>query len=448
MSNLVINTKKYCKRFLVVRTKYKFYIQNLVTYFGASIVPMLLGLVSNPWIAKNMSPEDYATSGYYVSFSSLISPVIIFYMIHYYIKEYFRRSEEERRRLYAVIAKATIWFSGTVSIVCFVLLYIYLTCFAIDLSFPIMPYLALMIFALPLTGLLNLQLAQYRIEKKAKAYFGLSSANGLLNILCTLLFVVWLKWGAFGKLLGPLVCNVSVFCTMLYFFRDSWHVRTCFSDVRKVLIFCFPLALSAMLGYFTSGFTTTYLESLGETTEYGYYIVGASIAAYLTTFSTAVGNTFQPDLYETVTKGQYRRYAGICALEICCFILIATAFIVFAPYIISLLTAGRYIASTPYARIIALSTVTSGIYYLINDFSIATNRPQLYLYTSIIGSIFIVTCLPMLVARWSFYGGAWMTMLSYVFLGGVNIAMLLFTRRPSMDRLEVSDRTEGKSQYI
>ncbi len=418
--------------------KYIAYLKNLITYFGASIVPMLLGLVSNPWIAKNMSPEDYATSGYYVSFSSLISPVIIFYMIHYYIKEYFRRNEEDRRRLYAVIAKATIWFSGTVSIVCFVLLYIYLTYFAIDLSFPIMPYLALMVFALPLTGLLNLQLAQYRMEKKAEAYFWLSSANGLLNILCTLLFVVWLKWGAFGKLLGPLVCNVSVFCTMLYFFRDSWHVRTNFSDVCKVLIFCFPLALSAMFGYFTSGFTTTYLESVGETTEYGYYIVGASTAAYLTTFSTAVGNTFQPDLYEAVTKGQYRRYAGICALEICCFILIATAFIALAPYIISLLTAGRYLASTPYARIIALSTVTSGIYYLINNYSIVTDRPRLYLYTSIIGSLFIMACLPMLVDKWSFYGGAWMTVISYIVFGIVNIILLLLTNRPPKDRQEIA----------
>jgi len=422
----------------MLNTKYKVYIKNLVTYFGASIVPMLLGLVSNPWIAKNMSPEDYATSGYYISFSSLISPVIIFYMIHYYIKEYFRRNEEERRRLYALIAKATIWFSGTVSLVCFVLLYIYLRYFTIDLSFPIMPYLALMVFALPLTGLLNLQLAQYRMKKKATAYFWLSTANGSLNILCTLMFVVWLKWGAFGKLLGPLVCNASVFCTMLYFFRDSWHVRTNFSEIRKIIIFCTPLALSAMLGYFTSGFTTTYLESIGKTTEYGFYIVGASIAAYLTTFSTAVGNTFQPDLYESVTKRQYRRYAGICALQICCYILIAIIFIVLAPYIISLLTAGRYVASTPYARIIALSTVTSGIYYLINNYSIVTDRPRLYLYTSIIGSIFIVACLPMLVDRWSFYGGAWMTVLSYIVLGIVNIILLLFTRRPPMDRQKIA----------
>ena len=37
----------------------------MLTYLGASVVPMLLGLAANPWIASNMSPDDYAVSGYY-----------------------------------------------------------------------------------------------------------------------------------------------------------------------------------------------------------------------------------------------------------------------------------------------------------------------------------------------------------------------------------------------
>lgn len=407
---------------------YKTYAKQLTTYFGASIIPMALSLIANPWIAKNMNPEDYAISGYYTSFSSLIQPIIAFYMIHYYIKEYFRLEESARQKLFAVIAKACMWFSGAVSVLCFLALFGYLKFFNSTLAFPISPFLGLMVFAIPLTGLLNLKLTRLRMERRSTAYFVLSSSNGVLNVAMTLLLVVWLKWGAFGKLLGPLLCNSIVFLVMVVMYRDTWRVRTTFKEFKTVFLFCLPLALSAMLGYFTQGFSTTYLESLGQTMQYGYYVVGVSIAAYLSTFTTAIGNTFQPDLYESTIRRQWRKFAKFCILQIGSFLIIALIFIALAPYIISLLTAGRYVASTPFAQIIALSSVTSGIYYLINNYSIATNRPRLYLYTSILGSIFIVVGLPFFVNRWSFYGGAWMTVISFLAFSIINLVLLLFTK--------------------
>lgn len=395
---------------------------------------MALNLAINPWIAKNMSPEDYAISGYYTSFSSLISPIIIFYMIHYYIKEYFRRDEEQRRQLYALIAKATIWFSGLVSVICFLGLIAYFKYFSPELSFPISPYLALMVFALPLTGLLNLQLAQYRMQKEATAYFRLSVGNGMLNIFNTLLFVVLLKWGAFGKLLGPLLCNATVFLIMAYRFRHILRIRTTLAEFRIVFVFCMPLALSAMLGYFTHGFSTTYLESVGKVTEYGIYVVGASIGGYLTVFGTAIGNTFQPDLYENTIKRHWRRYALFCALQVGLIALVVLAFVVFAPWIISILTAGRYTASTPFAQIVSLGTLTSAVYYLVNNFSIATNRPKLYLYTSIIGSALVVVAMPWAVDRWEFYGGAWVGALSYIAFAVINILLLWLLPQKKTER--------------
>lgn len=407
--------------------KYRAYAKNLVTYFGASIIPMALGLIVNPWIAMNMTPRDYAISGYYTSFSSLISPIIIFYLLHFYIKEYYRINVQQRKILFAIIAKATIWFSGAISIICFIGLYIYLIYFNQELSFPIFPYLALMVFALPLTGLLNLQLAEYRMDKKANAFFRLSTCNGVLGNIINIILIIWLKWGAFGKLLGPLICNGIIFLYLFFKLRNQLKIPTPFKEFKRIFIFCLPLALSAALGYFTNGFTTTYLESIGNTTEYGYYVVGASMAAYLTTFTSAVGNTFQPDLYESTINKQWSRYAKFCILQISAYAIIAFSFILCAPFIISILTAGRYVESTQYAQIIALSTITSGIYFLINNFSIATNKPNFYLYTSIIGSALIVYFTPKFVNNWSFYGGAWMTVASFLIFSFINLILIGFS---------------------
>jgi len=404
------------------------YSRYLATYFGASIIPLVLNLVSNPFIAKNMDPDDYAISGYYTSFNTLISPIIVFYLVHYYIKEYFKVDDACRDKLLAIITKALIWFSGVVSVICFLFLLIYLKYIKTGSELPISPYLALSVFALPLTGLFNLRLAQYRMGKKSGSYFKLSVCHGILTVLFTVVLVVIMKYGAIGKLLGPLLCNAIFFIYLVFQYKETLKIKTNIGEFKNVFVFCLPLASSAMLGYFTNGFSTTYLESLGQTTEYGIYIVGASIGNYLIVFSTAIGNVFQPDIYESTIKKQWNRYMKLCITHMCLIILVAVAYILLAPYIISLLTANRYISSTPYSQIISLSIITSGAYFLINNYTIVTNRPKLYLYTTIIGSLFIIIVLPIMVKYWGFFGGAWMSVISYIVLSAINLVLLLFVK--------------------
>lgn len=405
------------------------YSKNLSTYFGASIIPMLLNLAINPLIAMNMSPEDYAISGYYTSFSSLILPIISFYLTDYYVKEYFRRDEEGRKQIFTVVAKSLVFFSGFVSLACFVFIFSYIRIFNSSISFPISPYLEFSVFALPFVGLFNLQLAKFRIERRANSYFKWSIASGVFLVVLNLLFVVVLKWGAFGKLLAPLIGNIIVFIIVSFKLRRYLRQRIEWKQLRIIFSFCWPLALSAMHNYFTSGFTTTYLESIGDNINYGVYVVGASIGLYLTVFSTSIGTTFQPDVYEAAIKKQILRFYKVCLVQISLISVIVLVFIILAPIVISVLTANRYIASVPYAQIIALSAITQRFYYLINSYCIATNHPKLYMYTSILGCILIVIAMPYVVDKYSFIGGCWMTVLSYLIFGLLNIVLLWFSRK-------------------
>lgn len=400
----------------------------MVTYLGASFIPMALGLVSNPWIASHMSPDDYAVAGYYTSFNSLLQPLIAFYMVHFFIKEFFRLDEAGRERLFSVIAKGLIWFSGVVSVVCFGGILVYLKLFNTESTLPVSPYLAMAVFTLPFCGLLSLVQARHRMERKATAFFRLTVIAGVANVGLTFLFVVIARWGAFGKLLGPLLSNAAVFSYLLICHRDIIFRPVPRGALATVLKFCWPLALSAMLGYFTNGFDRTYLETLGDTTTYGNYVVAAVTAGYLTTFSTAVSNTFMPDLYESVVKKQWGRYGRFIVLNIGCLGIVVGLFIVFCPLILKILTAGYYVDATPFCRIIALSTLTSAIYFIINNYTITTNRPKLYLYTSIAGSGIVMAAMPAMIDRLGFYGGAWMTVLSFVAFAVVNIVLLGLSR--------------------
>lgn len=345
-------------------------------------------------------------------------------MVHYYIKEYFRIDDDSRRLLFAAIAKALMWFSALVSVVCLLGVLGYLLIFNKDSELPIFPYLAMTVFSLPLCGLYSLVQARHRIGRDSISFFKLTTSSGVLSVILSLIFVVFIKWGAFGKLLAPLLSNACVFLFLLVHYKRDIFIPTKKGEYIKIFSFCWPLALSATLGYFTNGFDRTYLETLGNTTEYGIYIVGVSMGQYLTIFGTAISNTFQPDIYETVVKKQWSKYAKVCCMQIGMIAMLVLVFIILAPYVIDILTAGRYTMSTPFAQIISLSTLTSSIYFLINNYTITTNRPKLYLYTSIIGSLIIIIMMPLMVKSFGFYGGAWMSVVSFVGFSMVNVLLL------------------------
>lgn len=384
---------------------------------------MGLSLVTNPLIALNMSPEDYAITGYFASFSTLISPLVVFYMLHYYNKRYFELDEDGRLKLRALLFKGLIFFSTFVSIVCLGLLIGYIKIFKSALQFPIFPYCYLTVLAIPLAGIYQLKLTDLRMSRNSSAFFRWSVGVGVLLVATNLILIVACKWGALGKCLAPFITNLLVFIVLL---KQNWglfRVQTTWKDFKNVLKFCLPLALGAMLGYFSNGLDRTYLESLGNTTEYGYYIVGWQIATYLTVFSTAISSTFQPDIYEATIKKDNRKLIQTCCVQLGLLSFVVLLFISLCPFLIDILTAGRYVASTPYARIISISTLTSGIYYIINNYTIAKGKSQLYLYTTVIGSVAIVLLMPYMVEHFKYYGGGLMVSFSFVIFAVINVIL-------------------------
>ena len=379
------------------------YGKQLSRYFSASLIPLVLNLLINPLVSLNMDPDDFAITGYFTSFSTLISPIIAFYMIHYYNKRYFELDEQGRLHLRAVLFKALIFFSFAVALLCLVVLLIYIDGI-VKISLATFPYLYMSVLAIPFAGIYNLELADYKMERKSKEYMNLSVMRGGCIVGGTLLFVVLIKWGAFGKLLAPLLVDVLIFIYLLYKHKNIWDIKTSVDEILPVLKFCWPLALGAALGYFSNGYDKSVLEGIGNTTEFGYYCVGTSIAAYLGVFTNSISSTFQPDTYEAIINNEKKKLARVVAIRWGLTFLVVFVFILLCPIVVKLLTAGKYMESVPYARIFALVSLTNSIYYIINDYSIARGKPHFYLITTILGSLAIVILMPLFVHRFSYNG--------------------------------------------
>lgn len=407
------------------------YFGDIGIYLSASLIPMILNLAMNPLVALNMTPRDYAITGYYNSFNTLISPLIVFYMLHYYVKRFYEIDAEERLKLKATIFKGLIFFSGFLSIISFFFILGYVLLFNGNSELPIYPYLLLSVFSLPLTGIYTLMLTDYKMNKDSKSYFRLSVSNGVLAILLVFLFVVILKLGAIGKMLAPFLTNLFLFILCCYLNRKLFKIKFDSQRFRDLLVFCTPLTIAAMLGFFSNGFDRVFLERIGDVTEYGYYIVGFQMAGYLSVFGTAIGATFQPDLFESIVKRNFHKTAKIVGLTLFLTSIVVISFILLAPFLVNILTAGRYILSTKYTQIIALSTITSMMYFSISQITVALGKTKITLYNKILTSVLIVTMFYELITHYQFMGAAWGIVLSFVisFLGNVLLLYIFKTKK-------------------
>lgn len=407
-------------------SRYAKYTKTIGQYFGASLIPMLVSLAINPLVAMNMNPEDYAVVGYYTSFSTLLSPLILFYMLHYYTKCYFEVDEEGRKRLRGMLVKALIWFSGIITLCCLVGLFGYISLFNQESSIPFYPYALLSIGALPITGLYSLMLTDLRMSRQSGRYLRVSLTACFLLTSLTLLFVVLCKYGAIGKLLAPLIANLVFFIYACFYYRESFKVPFDKQKFKGMLKFCFPLTIAAMLGFFSNGYDRVFLERLGDHAELGYYSVGVSMASYISVFQSAIGNTFQPDLFQAIAQRNRKQLTRVIVLLVGSTACVVLVFIVAAPLVVQILTAGRYMMSVKYTQIIALSTLTSAMYYTVSQITIALGKSKITLATKIITTLVSIMMFSVLINHYAYMGAAWGLVFSFLVSLVVNLLLLYF----------------------
>ena len=404
-------------------------------YFGSTLAVAVIQVCINPMMAKNLSPEDYATIGYFSSFNLLLTPLITFFLTNFYTQRYFKVSEEEKENIKATVLKLAIYLSFAMAVVSIIGLYVYHVLINKSSDIPFSPYAFLTIFAIPFTGLYSLKLTEYRLKREARNFAFVTIANGILAAALAIVFVVIVKWGAFGRLFATILGNGLVFGVMVWLERKYLKGRLDRKIVKEVFQFCWPLAIAGMLSFFNAGFDKVLLERLGNLSELGYYSVGVQIAGYLTIFSNAVNSTFQPDIYECYSKRNFRKLSMYVGIIIGSITICASIYIVLAPYIIGLLTAGRYVYSAHYSQIIALSTITAAIYYSSSQISIAMGYTKLLMWVKVLGGALSALTFVLLIRYFQFEGAAIGNVISYLLYFIINVlALWIFKRKELKQR--------------
>lgn len=414
-----MNIKGYFNRYIV-------YAKSAGTYLAATIISSLIGVLINPLLALNLSPEDYATIGYYSAYSNFLSPIIGFFLIDYFLKNRYLLDGDNLNRLRATVIKLLLLFSLMVTIPCIIGLYVYI--YQADVSIPFFPYAILSIVQTYMTFIYSFRAAEHKINNEPGKFFNLSVSFGVINAIVALLFVVTFKWGAVGKMSGMLLVSLCFFIYILFKYKDLLKIPIDKSHLQPIIKYSSPLVLAGMLGFFTNGVDRILLEREGNIYMLGVYSVAVQMAGYVNIFATSIKSTFQPDAYKAMAAHDIKKSVKVILISTGLVALVVLAFIIFCPIIIHLLTAGRYDESTGLARILSLSAVTSSFYFLISQFTYGSGLSYITLANKIISAPLSIIIFILLISAYGAYGAAWGVVIGFVVSAITNLILLYINR--------------------
>lgn len=392
--------------------KYRVYFKSSILYLGSSILSALISIAINPLMAKNLSPEDYAIIGYFTSFQLLLLPLINFNLVTYYLRNYYKIPEEKRTLVADTILIASLIFGIFSLILCLFIFHVY---FHISkITFDFYPLALITFLPVLLNNFVNFYLVNCRLKREAVKYAVLGISSSVLLAILSIILVVYLKFGAIGKLSSALIVAIifSTYCFIKSLNKWQFDYRI----LKDAIKFSYPLTLSALLWYFFTGYDRALLVGLNDNNTLGMYNVGLQIASILTVFYTAISQTFEPDIYKAIAEKNkrtlFKLYSAIIGINALPNIL----FIIFAPLIIGLLTANRYLESTSFAQIFALRNITMSLYYMAIMVVVGYGYTKQEFIIRLFATIPLIIFMKILVQKFSFYGAAWSQVISFLLL--------------------------------
>ena len=377
-------------------------------------------ILINPILAKSLEPEDYAIIGYYNSFSVIFLCLINISLTFYYGPYYLKTTDENRQELTDTVVTALTVFGFVCAILVTFLFYLYHI--TKNINFDFLPYALLTISTIFFQNFYTIYQIQARINKFTVRYAFVSISQSIIGALLAIFFVYLLDLGAFGRLTAALI--TYIFIGLFCFYKLIGKFKINFIILKDLIKYSWPLSVSGILWFFFTGVDTILLEKLNNKVEFGFYSVALAISGYMTFFYTAISNTYEPDIFESINKKEYKKLRNIVFLILTLNLIPNVIFIIWSDEIIWILTSGRYTESSDYAKIFALKNISLSFYSVLITLYAGFGLTKYDMFLRFAGAIICFFIFKILINYYGFYGAAWGQVISFLILSIIAFGLL------------------------
>jgi len=359
-----------------------------------------------PLLTRYLSPRDYGIVGSVTAFAIVLG-LILQLNLHGAVMRFYgeQNSDEDRRRFTGTLmAFSLIWSSAMVLVLNvigpFVLNGIYK-----EVSFE--PYLRMGTWIATFNALGTLPLTVLQVQQRPGLHRLFSISTFLLHTSFMLFFVIGMKMGAYGALMGQLVGAGLAAIGYLVFIRRHAHLVISRDILKMCLVFSLPLLVYALGGWIVDMSNRIFIERFINLDQLGLFNVATQFAMVLGYLLNAVGMAFTPLFYETVRLSDGARVlARFGIVYVAAALGMALTVAVFSREAIVLLTEPRFHAAYRVVPILTATQALTAFWHLIVNPLMLKKKTGLLMTVMLGSAVISILINVMLVPRFGIIGAA------------------------------------------
>lgn len=282
------------------------------------------------------------------------------------------------------------------------------------------PYIEMVIWSAFSMIIINFSTTLYQTQQNAKGFVIAQLAIVLINLAFTIYFVVILRYGAQGQLLGRMISNGIMAVVLAILLLKDWF--TCHlhpDDIKSSMIFGFPLVFHGLFAWALGSIDRIMLEPNIQLSELGFYNLGYQIGGVLTAFLVSINQAWVPYYYSIMQEDENNalgKINPIANLYIILFGFICLIGMLFSSEILSLISSPRYASAALYVPLILLAALFNGYYFMASTpIFYGKKTSWIPIMTGLSAALNIGLNL-LWIPRYGALGSAWATLISYAVL--------------------------------
>lgn len=262
------------------------------------------------------------------------------------------------------------------------------------------------------------------IEQKSQVYVKFSIAKVLLEIGLTLLFVSVFRLSWEGRLLSWLVATVISFIVAMYYFKRqgllTFKIKKQY--ITAGILFGLPLILHTMGKFVINQSDRIFIAKMVSIEEAGVYNIGYQVGMVILLLVNAIGNFFQPFLYQRLSnltekaKVEIVRVTYIVSAGMLLSVIILA---IVSPLLFTFLIDKSYSNGVNYVFWTGLSYFFWGVYILFAGFIFYEKKTKQLGYLALLNVCLNIMLNYYLIQEFGALGAVYATCISFFVIGAI-----------------------------
>jgi O-antigen/teichoic acid export membrane protein len=387
-------------------------IENSFLYTFSSLLVKAINFLLLPIYTLFLTPEDYGVINLANGFTDVVIFIIAFSLYSAIVRFYadYKDDAEKLRRFYGTVI-VFVFISGIIFAGMGLLFNsILISWFFEGVSF--YPVVLTTLLTLAFLSLHNIHQNILQGMQRGKKLTVINLAVFGLQVGLNLLFIGFLKFGAFGVLLSSLIINVGYTIFMMLDLRKSRLITLCIDIeiLREALKYSIPIIPHNLSTNIASFAARVFINQSGSLAYVGLYSVATQFAMLIDTIQASVNQAFAPWFFEMMNKKDETGKKDIVELSHFLLIIYSMVYMViglFSQEVIIMMTNRTYYLAWTVIPILVMAFSVKSIYYFyINILFYYKDAARKIFIATIIGSFADIMIAFALVPVFGMYGAA------------------------------------------